>query len=169
MLIKEVFEGSLIYFAIYLNGLVLISTLKVGNLSLYLLETFRLYYNTLFSKDGTRIRISGNKNDFYRLIIDNPLYILLLAFLFNKYFNVSIIYNKRYTLVTIRLKTKGVYYYTIIGFKLNKEIISYFKLFPLFTKANLFENKEGLAKIKVIQKQINLNNSITNKIGSTYP
>ena len=26
---------------------------------------------------------SGNKNDFYRLIVDNPLHILLLAFLFN--------------------------------------------------------------------------------------
>ena len=26
---------------------------------------------------------SGNKNDFYRLIVDNPSHILLLAFLFN--------------------------------------------------------------------------------------
>ncbi|PBP16591.1 orf1059 mitochondrial protein [Diplocarpon rosae] len=28
---------------------------------------------------------SGNKNDFYRLIVDNPSHILLLAFLFNEY------------------------------------------------------------------------------------
>jgi hypothetical protein len=341
--------GSLIYFAICLNGLVLIGTLKgknsisytqlAGNLSLYSSESkiqsasettretsfnfsaFRLYYNTLFSKDaqkisdswltwfigfvegdgaiqtyekGTRVRFvitqkesailyhihnklgigivkhfpqgtSGNKNDFYRLIVDNPSHILLLAFLFNGNlaitrriqqlylwiqvlnhrfgentilfihtavsitlqdawlsgftdaegcFNVSITYNERYTLghvikmrylldqkdssillviqnlfgfgkVTVRSKTEGVYRYTVTGFKSNKELISYFILFPLLTKkANSFEkwstvhnivsyklhlSEEGLAKVRVIQKQINLNNSTTNKTGSAHP
>jgi hypothetical protein len=62
------------------------------------------------------------------------------------------------------------------------DVISYFKLFPLYTKkANSFEkwltihnkisNKlhltdEGLTKIRVLQKQINLNNSRINKTGA---
>jgi hypothetical protein len=340
---------ALNYFAICLNGLVLIGTLKgensisytqlAGNLSLCSSESkiqsasettretsfnysaFRLYYNTLFSKDaqllsnnwltwfigfvegdgaiqtyekGTRVRFvltqkesailyhihnklgigtvkhfpqgtSGNKNDFYRLIVDNPSHILLLAFLFNGNlalthrvqqlslwvkalnnrfgentllfiniaisvtlqdawlsgftdaegcFNVSITSNERYTLknvirmrylldqkdssillviqklfgfgkVTLRSKTDSVYRYTVTGFKSNKKIISYFKVFPLLTKkANSFEmwstvhdivsnklhlSEEGLAQVRVIQKQINLNISTTNKTGSAHP
>lgn len=341
--------GSLIYFAICLNGLVLIGTLKgknpisytqlAGNLSLCFSESkiqsasetthetsfhfsaFRLYYNTLFNKgaeelfdnwltwfigfvegDGaiqtyeknTRIRFvltqkesailyhihnklkigdvkhfpqgtSGNKNGFYRLIVDNPSHILLLAHLFNGNlaishriqqlslwvqvlhrrfgentilfmnrpvsitlqdawlsgftdaegcFNVSITYNERYTLshvikmrylldqkdstillkiqnlfefgkVTLRSKTEGVYRYTVTGFKSNKKIISYFKEYPLLTKkASSFEkwsiihdivsnklhlSEQGLANVRAVQKQINLNNSTTNKTGSAHP
>ena len=208
---------------------------------------------------------SGNKNDFYRLIVDNPSHILLLAFLFNGNlalthriqqlalwvkalnnrfgedtillintavkltlqdawlsgftdaegcFNVSITSNTRYTLghvikmrfiidqkdgpildiirnlfgfgkVTIRSKTDGVYRYTATGFKLMNEVISYFKVFPLLTKKGLsFEKwssihslvsnkihltEEGLAQVRALQKQININNSMTNKTGSAHP
>jgi hypothetical protein len=65
------------------------------------------------------------------------------------------------------------------------DIISYFKLFPLYTKkARSFEKwcdvhyiadnklhltEEGLSKVRLLQKQINSNNSITNKTGSANP
>lgn len=205
---------------------------------------------------------SGNKNDFYRLIVDNPSHILLLAFLFNGNlaithriqqlslwvqalnirfgvntimfnntpvsvtlqdawlsgftdaegcFNVSITSNARYALnynikmrylldqkdssiliiikslfgfgkVTLRAKTKGVYRYTATGFKSMNNVISYFKLFPLLTnKAQSFDkwltihnivinklhlSEEGLSQVRVLKKQINVNNSLTNKTGS---
>ena len=208
---------------------------------------------------------SGNKNDFYRLIVDNPCHILLLAFLFNGNlaitrriqqlslwvqalnnrfgantivlintsvsvtlqdawlsgftdaegcFNVSITSNARYALghvikmrylldqkdstilliirnlfgfgkVTLRSKTNGVYRYTATGFKSMNDVISYFKVFPLLTKKalsfdkwltihNLVINKlhlteEGLAQVRALQKQININNSMTIKTGSAHP
>ena len=208
---------------------------------------------------------SGNKNDFYRWIVDDPSHILLLAFLFNGNlalihriqqlalwvqvlknrfgvntillintpvlitlqdawlsgftdaegcFNVSITSNTRYTSgcvikmrylldqkdsyilniirdlfnfgkVTLRPSTKGVYRYTVTGFKAINDIIYYFKKFPLFTKKafsfekwliihNLVSNKlhlteEGLVQIRVLKKQININNSMTNKTGSAHP
>lgn len=87
--------------------------------------------------------------------------------------------------VTFRSKTDGVYRYTATGFKSMNDVISYFKLFPLLTKKalsfekwlaihNLISNKlhlteEGLAQIRVLQKQININNSMTNKTGSAHP
>ena len=204
---------------------------------------------------------SGINNDFYRLMVDDPSHILLLAFLFNGNlacaariqqlalwvnalnnrfgsetiklnnttvlitlqdawlsgftdaegcFNVSITANSRYTLghvikmrylldqkdnlilnkicelfkfgkVTLRSGTDNVYRYTATGFKPLNDVISYFKLFPLRTKKAIsFEkwltvhyqvsNKlhltdEGLAQVKILQKQINLNNSMTNKTG----
>ena len=204
---------------------------------------------------------SGKNNDFYRLIVDNPSEILLLAFLFNgnlaqnhrikqltlwinalnnRYgsntiilnnnpisitlqdawlsgftdaegcFNVSITLNSRYILgsvikmryildqkdsvilnkinnlfglgkVTLRSGTNDVYRYTVTGFKSLNIIINYFNLFPLQTKKafsfekwlivhNNVSNKlhlteERLSQIRIIQKQINLNNSITNKTG----
>ena len=204
---------------------------------------------------------SGINNDFYRLMVDDPSHILLLAFLFNGNlacaariqqlalwfnalnnrfgsetiklnnttvlitlqdawlsgftdaegcFNVSITANSRYTLghvikmrylldqkdnlilnkicelfkfgkVTLRSGTDNVYRYTATGFKPLNDVISYFKLFPLHTKKAIsFEkwltvhyqvsNKlhltdEGLAQVKILQKQINLNNSMTNKTG----
>jgi hypothetical protein len=65
------------------------------------------------------------------------------------------------------------------------DVISYFKVFPLFTKKalsfkkwlvihDLISNKlhlseEGLIQIRVLQKQININNSMTNKTGSRDP
>lgn len=208
---------------------------------------------------------SGNKNDFYRLIVDNTSHILLLAFLFNgnlaithriqqvslwvqrlnsKYgadtikfidtpvsvtlqdgwlsgftdaegcFNVSISSNVGYSLgyvirmrylldqkdksilliiqnifqlgkVTLRSQTKGVYRYTITGFKPMKSVITYFKQFPLLTKKagsfnkwleihNIVSNKShlsvpGLNKVKRLQTQINLGNSLTKKTGSAHP
>lgn len=208
---------------------------------------------------------SGNKNDFYRLVVDNPSHILLLAFLFNgnlamahriqqlylwiqslnnrfgentimfintavvvtlqdswlsgftdaeACFNVSITSNKRYLLghvikmrylldqkdrsillviqnlfssgkVTFRSETKGVYRYTATGFKAINDVISYFKVFPLLTKKaqsfqkwlaihDIVSNKlhlseKGLAQVRILQKQININNSRTNKTGSAYP
>ena len=208
---------------------------------------------------------SGKKNDFYRLIVDNPSQILLLAFLFNgnlalthriqqlslwvkvlnkKFgentivlinkavyitlqdawlsgftdaegcFNISVTSNTRYVLghvikirfildqkdevilniikdllgfgkVTLRSKTKDVYRYTATGFKSMNDIISYFNLFPLLTKKaisynkwstihNIISNKlhlteEGLSQVRVIQKQININNSMTNKTGYAHP
>lgn len=206
-----------------------------------------------------------NKNDFYRLIVDNPSHIMLLAFLFNGNlaltlrieqlalwvqvlnsrmgtntillvntpvlvtlkdawlsgftdaegcFNVSITSNTRYSLghvikmrylldqkdssildtirdlfgfgkVTLRSKTVGVYRYTATGFKKMDDVISYFKLFPLFTKKassfekwlsihNLVSNKlhlteKGLAQVRELKEQINLNNSMTNKTGGAHP
>lgn len=208
---------------------------------------------------------SGNKNDFYRLIVDNPSHILLLAFLFNGNlalthrvqqlalwikalnnrfeenkvlfinttvlvtlqdawlsgftdaegcFNVSIISNARYSLgcvikmrytldqkdsdilhfvrdlfgfgkVTLKSKTDGVYRYTATGFKSMNDIISYFKVFPLYTKKALSFNKwltihnmvsnklhltkEGLVEVRKLQKQINNSSIMTNKTGSAFP
>lgn len=208
---------------------------------------------------------SGNKNDFYRLIVENPSHILLLAFLFNGNlvmthriqqlslwikslnnrfgddtimfintavvitlqdswlsgftdaegcFNVSITSNERYSLghvikmrylldqkdsdilliiknlfgfgkVTLRSKTDGVYRYTVTGFKPTKDVISYFKVFPLLTKkASSFQkwleihdivsnklhlSKQGLFQARILQKQININRSMTNKTGSAHP
>ena len=208
---------------------------------------------------------SGNKNDFYRWIVDDPKHILLLAFLFNGNlaisnrikqlnlwvealnnrfgantillisnvvsvtqqdawlsgftdaegcFNVSITHNRRYSLshvikmrylldqkdssileliqnlfgfgkVTLRSQTNGVYRYTSTGFKSMNNVISYFKAFPLLTKKalsfnkwliihNMISNKlhlteEGLAQVRTLQKQININNSMLNKTGSGHP
>jgi hypothetical protein len=65
------------------------------------------------------------------------------------------------------------------------DVIYYFKVFPLMTKKaqsfdkwltihNIISNKlhlneEGLAQIITLQKQININNSMTNKTGSAHP
>ena len=205
---------------------------------------------------------SGKNNDFYRLMIDDPSQILLLAYLFNGNlamenrikqlslwinslnnrfgpdtlklnnnpspitlkdawlsgftdaegcFNVSIIANSRYTLgsvirmryildqkdgillnkicelfgfgkVTLRSGTENVYRYTATGFKTLQGVMAYFELFPLHTKKasslekwlavhsqvsnKLHLTEEGLAHVRVLQKQINLNNSTTNKTGA---
>lgn len=98
----------------------------------------------------------------------------------------SVILNKVYELfgfgkVALRSGTEDVYRYTVTGFKALNDVIAYFKLFPLQTKKalsfekwliihNQVSNKlhltdEGLSQIRTIQKQINLNNSITNKTG----
>ena len=84
--------------------------------------------------------------------------------------------------VTLRSGTDNVYRYTATGFKPLNDVISYFKLFPLQTKKAIsFEKwltvhnkvsdklhltEEGLAKVRILQKQINLNNSVTNKTGA---
>lgn len=208
---------------------------------------------------------SGKNNDFYRLIVDDPSHILLLAFLFNGNlamdhrikqlslwiqslnncfgkdsitfiddpvkltlndawlsgftdaegcFNVSVTFNSRYYLgsvikmrylldqkdktillsiqdlfglgkVTLRSGTYGVYRYTVTGFKSVNIILSYFETFPLFTKKasslkkwsiihdminkRLHLEENGLTIIKELKKQINLNNSITNKTGTSHP
>ena len=208
---------------------------------------------------------SGKNNDFYRLMVDKPSHILLLAFLFNGNltmankiqqlslwvhalnhrfgvntiilidtavsvtlldswlsgftdaegcFNVSITYNTRYTLghaikmryildqkdssilliirnffgfgkVTLRSETDGVYRYTATGFKSMTSVMSYFKVFPLLTKKassldkwsnihKIVSNKlhlteQGLAQVKSLQKQVNIDNSITKKTGSAHP
>jgi hypothetical protein len=65
------------------------------------------------------------------------------------------------------------------------DVISYFEIFPLFTKKalsfkkwlaihDLVSNKlhlseEGLTQVRALQKQININNSMTNKTGSAHP
>ena len=87
--------------------------------------------------------------------------------------------------VTLRTKTDGVYRYTATGFKSMSDVISYFNVFPLLTKKgsyfekwliihNFISNKlhlseKGLAQVRVLQKQINTNNSMTNKTGSAHP
>jgi hypothetical protein len=87
--------------------------------------------------------------------------------------------------VSIRTKTDGVYRYTVTGFKSCNTIKYYFFTFPLFTKKGISFNKwsnfhemvlnklhltkEGLKKAKTLQKQININNSMTNKTGSANP
>jgi hypothetical protein len=99
----------------------------------------------------------------------------------------SVILNKIYELfgfgkVTLRSGTDNVYRYTVTGFKALNDVIAYFKLFPLQTKKalsfekwltvhNQVSNKlhlteEGLAQVRTLQKQINLNNSMTNKTGA---
>jgi hypothetical protein len=206
---------------------------------------------------------SGKNNDFYRLIVDNPSQILLLAFLFNGNlaidhrikqlslwiqslnmrfgentiifisnpvvitlqdgwisgftdaegcFNVSITSNvisghvikMRFILdqkdniiltkirdlfntgkVSLRSGPKEVYRYTATGYKSINVIKNYFEMFPLYTKkADSFNKwciihdmvinkihltKEGLSKIIILQKQININNSVTNKTGASNP
>jgi len=98
----------------------------------------------------------------------------------------SIILNKVYKLfgfgkVTFRSGTDNVCRYTATGFKALNYIITYFKVFPLQTKKALsFEKwlnihyqvsnklhltEEGLSQVRILQKQINLNNSMTNKTG----
>lgn len=84
--------------------------------------------------------------------------------------------------VTLRSATNGVYRYTATGFKSMNDVIYYFKVFPLLTKKALSFKKwstihyivcnklhiteEGLAQVRVLQKQININNSVANKTGS---
>ena len=98
----------------------------------------------------------------------------------------NIILNKVYELfglgkVSLRSGTDNVYRFTITGFKALDHVIAYFKMFPLQTKKtfsfekwltihNQVSNKlhltnEGLSQIRTLQKQINLNNSTTNKTG----
>lgn len=98
----------------------------------------------------------------------------------------NIILNKVYELfglgkVSLRSGTDNVYRFTITGFKVLNHVIAYFKMFPLQTKKtfsfekwltihNQVSNKlhltyEGLSQIRTLQKQINLNNSMTNKTG----
>lgn len=98
----------------------------------------------------------------------------------------NIILNKVYELfgfgkVSLRSGTDNVYRYTVTGFNALNNVITYFKLFPLQTKKtfslkkwltvhNQVLNKlhlthEGLSQIKTLQKEINLNNSMTNKTG----
>lgn len=87
--------------------------------------------------------------------------------------------------VTFRSKTEGVYRYTATGFKSMNNVISYFKVFPLLTKKalsfekwlaihNLVINKlhlteEGLSQVRVLSKEININNSMVIKRGSAHP
>lgn len=99
----------------------------------------------------------------------------------------NIVLNKVYELfgfgkVALRSETDGVYRYTVTGFKPLNDVIAYFKLFPLQTKKalsfekwltihNQVSNKlhlteERLSQIRILQKQINLNNSVTNKTGN---
>jgi hypothetical protein len=87
--------------------------------------------------------------------------------------------------VTLRSKTGGVYRYTATGFKSMNDVISYYKVFPLLTKKaqsfdkwltihNLVSNKlhlteERLTQVRVLQKQINIENGMTKKTGSAHP
>ena len=87
--------------------------------------------------------------------------------------------------VTFRNRTNGVYRYTVTGFKSMNSVISYFNRFPLLTKKglsfekwftihNFVSNKlhltaQGLTQVRALQKQINVNNSLTNKTGSANP
>jgi len=87
--------------------------------------------------------------------------------------------------VALRSNTNGVYRYTATGFKSLNNVISYFKRFPLLTKKGhsfakwltihnfvsdkLHLTEQGLAEVKLLQKQININNSMTKKTGSAHP
>lgn len=87
--------------------------------------------------------------------------------------------------VTLRFETNGVYRYTATGFKSMNHVISYFKVFPLLTKKGrsfdkwldihdivykkLHLTEEGLAQVRVLQKQINIDNGMTKKTGSAHP
>lgn len=90
-----------------------------------------------------------------------------------------------YGAVSLRNKTNGVYRYYVTSFKGLIPIRNYFLLYPLKSKKNLsFEkwneiykmvlNKEhlletGLTLIRILSKKININNSLTSKIGSAKP
>lgn len=87
--------------------------------------------------------------------------------------------------VSLRSETKSVFRYNNNSFKGLIPVINYFNNYPLKTKKslslnnwlivfNMVQNKEhlsieGLNKIKVITKTINLNNSLNTKIGSAFP
>lgn len=87
--------------------------------------------------------------------------------------------------VSLRSGTKSVFRYNNNSFKGLIPVINYFNNYPLKTKKylslnnwlivfNMVQNKEhlsieGLNKIKVITKTINLNNSLNTKIGSAFP
>ena len=98
----------------------------------------------------------------------------------------NVILDKIYQLfgfgkVTLRSGTYDVYRYTVTGFNALNDVMAYFKVCPLQTKKalsfekwltihNQVSNKlhlthEGLSQIRTLQKQINLNNSVTNKAG----
>lgn len=90
-----------------------------------------------------------------------------------------------YGQVNLRSETNNVFRYNNNSFKGLIPVINYFNNFPLKTKKSisfnnwlkvfkLTKNKEhlsleGLNKIKEINKTINLNNSLNNKIGSAFP
>lgn len=87
--------------------------------------------------------------------------------------------------VTIRSGTKQVYRCTVTDFNSISRIISYFKEFPLYSKKleslmkwahvyvivshKLHFNSKGLEKINKLRKEININNSVTKKVGSKNP
>ena len=87
--------------------------------------------------------------------------------------------------VTLRKETEDVYRYTATGFSRMNGIRPYFDKYPLKTKKSISLQKwslvhdmvinkehlfkEGLEKIRIFQKQINLNNSMTIKTGFAKP
>lgn len=87
--------------------------------------------------------------------------------------------------VTLRSQTEDVYRYTATGFTSMNTIKNYFKLFPLKSKkkssfdkwtnihnmviSKVHFTEEGLNEIKILSKQINIQNSQTNKTGSAKP
>lgn len=87
--------------------------------------------------------------------------------------------------VTLRSQTNHVYRYTVTGFSSIYLIISYFEAFPLRTKKaasfnkwlsihNIISSKlhlteKGLAQVRVLQRQINIYNNLSNKTGSAHP
>ena len=90
-----------------------------------------------------------------------------------------------YGQVNIRKNTNNVYRYNNSSFKGLFSVCNYFLLFPLKTKKresferwlhvlNFVLNKkhlniEGLEKIRTLAKEININNSLTRKTGSSKP
>ena len=87
--------------------------------------------------------------------------------------------------VTLRSQTENVYRYTTTGFNSMSNVLTYFKLFPLKSQkknsldkwANIHNmvmskvhlTEEGSNEIKILSKQININNSKTNKTGLAKP
>lgn len=87
--------------------------------------------------------------------------------------------------VKLRAETMGVYRYTATGFKNMNHIVIYFKKYPLLTKKalsyknwlliyNMVINKkhltvEGLSQVKILKKEININNSLNIKTGAAHP
>jgi len=83
--------------------------------------------------------------------------------------------------VTLRSQTENVYRYTTTGFNSMSNVLTYFKLFTLKKKNSFGANihnrvmskvhltLEGANEIKILSKQININNSKTNKTGLAKP
>ena len=86
-------------------------------------------------------------------------------------------------MVSLRNNTDGVFRYTTKGFSRMSTIPAYFSIYPLRTKKgaslaqwsiihDMLLNKEhltveGLAKVRMLQKSINLKNSLATTIGSS--
>jgi hypothetical protein len=108
-------------------------------------------------------------------------YILDQNNFYNNFIYISSLFNGGYTQLRSKNKNNEHYRFTINSFKIIELVIIYFNKFPLKTLKLINYNKwiniyllildkkhlteEGLKQIKLMKKEININNSLTKKIG----